>query len=53
LEARQIELEAQVTAASLEGPANQAAARVTELGLEYARIEEELERLLATWSEVA
>jgi len=53
LEARQVELEAQVTAASLEGPADQAAARVSELGLEYARIEEELERLLAAWSEVA
>jgi ATP-binding cassette subfamily F protein 3 len=52
LEARQVELEGQLTAASLEGPADQAAARVSELGLEYARIEDELEELFTAWSEV-
>jgi ATP-binding cassette subfamily F protein 3 len=53
LEARQSELEVELAAASREGPADWAVARVRELGLEYARIEEELEGLLAAWAEVA
>jgi ATP-binding cassette subfamily F protein 3 len=53
LEARQSELEVQLVAASLEGPAPEAVARVRELGLEYARIERELDDLLAAWAEVA
>jgi ATP-binding cassette subfamily F protein 3 len=53
LEARQRELEIQLAAASQEGPAASAVARVRELGLEYTRIEQELDELLAAWAEVA
>jgi ATP-binding cassette subfamily F protein 3 len=53
LEARQSELEAQLAAASQEGPADWAVARVRELGLEYSQIEHQLEELLAAWAEVA
>jgi ATP-binding cassette subfamily F protein 3 len=53
LEARQRGLEIQLAAASQEGPAASAVARVRELGLEYTRIEQELDELLAAWAEVA
>jgi ATPase subunit of ABC transporter with duplicated ATPase domains len=53
LEARQSELEVELAAASQEGPAAWAVARVRELGLEYTRIEQELDELLAAWAEVA
>jgi ATP-binding cassette subfamily F protein 3 len=53
LEARQSELEAQLAAASQEGPAPWAVARVRELGREYSQIEQQLDDLLAAWVEVA
>jgi ATP-binding cassette subfamily F protein 3 len=53
LEARRGELGIQLAAASQEGPAEWAVARVRELGLEYTRIERELDDLLAAWAEVA
>jgi ATP-binding cassette subfamily F protein 3 len=53
LEARQSALETQLAAASQEGPADWAVARVRELGLQYSEIERELDDLLVAWAEVA
>jgi hypothetical protein len=53
LEARKGEVEVQLTAASQEGPAAWAVERVRELGLEYTRIEQELDDLLDAWAELA
>lgn len=49
LEARQAELEAALALASQE----QAVARVRELGVEHDQIQQELDRLLAEWAQVA
>jgi ATP-binding cassette subfamily F protein 3 len=53
LEARQSELEAQLAAASEEGPAPWAVARVRELGLEYGQIQQELDDLIVAWVDLA